>query len=133
MKTEDSLRCSQDLVSFLIQMNSFHIRPFYFLKIHSNIILPSTTSLLHISKQNTVCIFIHSCVLHTLFFSLPFVLCLMRGILHSLNSEYYPKFSFLNHVYITFFLGYRRKGITLTQSTWKFCYFVCPYHLHFGK
>jgi hypothetical protein len=101
MKSEDSLRFSQDLVSFLIQMNPVHIRPLYFLKIHSNIILPSTTSLLHISKQNPVRIFIHSCILHTLFFSLPFVLCLMRGILHSLNSEYYPVFFFkprLNYV-----------------------------------
>jgi len=89
---------SRHLVSFLIQMDPFRIRPLYFLKTHSNIILPSMTSLFHISKQNPVCIFIYSRILHALFFSLSFVLCLMRGILHSLNSEYYPQSSFLNHV-----------------------------------
>ena len=124
---------SKHLVSFLIQMNPFHIRPLYFLKTSSNTILSSTTSLLYISKQNPACIFIHSCKLHALFFSLSLVLCLNRGILHSLNSEYYPRSSFFKHVELHSFLNISEKASHSRKKRGIFIILLVPINCVLGS
>lgn len=87
------------------------------------LILPFRLRLLFFLLSNkTLCLYLftHACYTpHSSY--IPSFYHLMRGVLHTLSSEYYPQSSLLNHVEIILYLEDKRTRFTPTQCKWKFC------------